>query len=51
MVMGLWGYAAAAAQHPAEFGRTLDDLVTVFRLSGDELFEVYNATTGEVDGG
>lgn len=51
MVMGLWGYSAAAAQHAAEFGRTLDDLVTVFRSSGDELFEVYNATTGEVDGG
>jgi hypothetical protein len=37
--------------YAAEFGRTLDDLVTVFRSSGDELFKVYNATTGEVDGG
>jgi glycogen debranching enzyme len=51
MVMGLWGYAAAVAGHAAEFGRTVDDLVRLFRSSGDELFELYNATTGEVDGG
>lgn len=51
MVMGLWGYAAAAAGHADEFGRTLDDLLRLFRSSGDELFELYNATTGEVDGG
>ncbi|GAA1567125.1 MULTISPECIES: MGH1-like glycoside hydrolase domain-containing protein [Kribbella] len=51
MVMGLWGYAAARAGQAAEFGRTVDDLVRLFRSSGDELFELYNATTGEVDGG
>ncbi|GAA3084587.1 glycogen debranching enzyme [Kribbella aluminosa] len=51
MVMGLWGYAAAKAGQAAEFGRTVDDLVRLFRSSGDELFELYNATTGEVDGG
>ncbi|TWD84694.1 hypothetical protein FB561_5888 [Kribbella amoyensis] len=51
MVMGLWGYAAAAARRADEFGRTLDDLVRLFRSSGDELFELYNATTGAVDGG
>ncbi|HEY3559064.1 MAG TPA: hypothetical protein VGL05_16455 [Kribbella sp.] len=51
MVMGLWGFAATRARQTDEFGRTLDDLVTLFRSSGDELFELYNATTGEVDGG
>ncbi|NIK58421.1 MGH1-like glycoside hydrolase domain-containing protein [Kribbella shirazensis] len=51
MVMGLWGYAAAEAGHVGELGRTLDDLVRLFRSSGDELFELYNATTGAVDGG
>ncbi|HZX01920.1 MGH1-like glycoside hydrolase domain-containing protein [Kribbella sp.] len=51
MVMGLWGYAAAKARQAAEFGRTVDDLVRLFRSSGDELFELYNVTTGEVDGG
>ncbi|MFG1912065.1 hypothetical protein [Kribbella sp. NPDC048928] len=51
MVMGLWGYAASKARQAPEFGRTLDDLVGLFRLSGDELFELYNATTGAVDGG
>ncbi|ADB32958.1 hypothetical protein Kfla_3906 [Kribbella flavida DSM 17836] len=51
MVMGLWGYAAAAAGAADEFGRTLDDLVRLFRSSDDELYELYNATTGAVDGG
>ncbi|HET6739839.1 MAG TPA: hypothetical protein VFH76_12920 [Kribbella sp.] len=51
MVMGLWGYAASKARQAPEFGRTLDDLVGLFRSSGDELFELYNATTGAVDGG
>jgi glycogen debranching enzyme len=51
MVMGLWGYAASKARYATEFGRTLDDLVGLFRSSGDELFELYNATTGAVDGG
>ncbi|WP_427892154.1 MGH1-like glycoside hydrolase domain-containing protein [Kribbella sp. GL6] len=51
MVMGLWGYAAAKVGEADEFGRTVDDLVRLFRSSGDELFELYNATTGAVDGG
>jgi len=51
MVMGLWGYAAAAVGDTRVFGQTLDDLVRLFRGSGDELCELYNATTGEVDGG
>jgi glycogen debranching enzyme len=51
MVMGLWGYAAASAGDASEFGRTLGDLVRLFRSSDDELYELYNATTGAVDGG
>jgi cellobiose phosphorylase len=33
------------------FGQTLDDLTRLFHGSNDELFELYNATTGAVDGG
>ncbi len=51
MVMGLWGAAAASAGDAEVFGQTLDDLGRLFHGSGDELFELYNATTGAVDGG
>lgn len=51
MVMGLWAFAAACAPDPAAFGRALDDLLDLFHGSGYELFEVYHAVTGAVDGG
>jgi hypothetical protein len=51
MVMGLWGAAAASAGEVEVFGQTLDDLSRLFHGSGDELFELYNAVTGAVDGG
>jgi len=51
MVMGMWGDAAARAGHVGRFGETLADLERLFSGSGDSLFEVYNARTGEVDGG
>jgi glycogen debranching enzyme len=51
MVMGLWGSAAASAGEVQLFGQTLDDLTRLFHGSNDELFELYNATTGAVDGG
>jgi hypothetical protein len=51
MVMGLWGAAAASAGDVEVFGQTLDDLSRLFHGSGDELFELYNAVTGAVDGG
>ena len=51
MVMGLWGAAAASVGDVAVFGQTLDDLIRLFHGSDDDLFELYNATTGAVDGG
>jgi hypothetical protein len=51
MVMGLWGAAAASAGDVRVFGQTLDDLSRLFHGSDDQLFELYNATTGAVDGG
>lgn len=51
MVMGMWGDAAARVGHVGRFDETLADLELLFIGSGDSLFEVYNARTGEVDGG
>lgn len=51
MVMGMWGDAAARCGHVARFDETLTDLERLFAGSDDSLFEVYNARTGEVDGG
>jgi len=51
MVMGMFGAAAASSGDAALFGDALAELEQLFRGSGLELFEVYNGTTGAVDGG
>ncbi|HSZ40473.1 MAG TPA: hypothetical protein VK817_10985 [Trebonia sp.] len=51
MVMGLFGEAAARAGEAGLFDQTLRDLETLFADSGDQFFELYNAGTGEPDGG
>jgi glycogen debranching enzyme len=51
MVMGMWGDAAARVGHVGRFDETLGDLEQLFSGSDDSLFEVYNAGSGEVDGG
>jgi len=51
MVMGMWGDAAARVSDLGRFDETLADQERLFTGSGDSLFEVYNARTGEVDGG
>lgn len=51
MVMGMFGAAAAVSREPAVFTRTLDDLERLFAGSDGGFSEIYNATTGEVDGG
>lgn len=51
MVMGMWGDAAAHVGDVGRFDETLGDLERLFSGSDDSMFEVYNAGTGEVDGG
>jgi glycogen debranching enzyme len=51
MVMGVWADAAARSGAVDVFGTTLADLVDLFTGSDAELFELYHATTGAVDGG
>ncbi|MGC4942186.1 MGH1-like glycoside hydrolase domain-containing protein [Kribbella sp. DT2] len=51
MVMGLWASAVASTGSPALFGAALNDLTRLFQSSDNQLFELYNATTGAVDGG
>ena len=51
MVMGLFGDAAAVARRADLLDRTLVDLENLVGHSGGRYDEVYNARTGEPDGG
>jgi len=51
MVMGMVGAAAAGARDIRLLRQSIRDLETLFSGSGGELFEVYNGSTGVVDGG
>jgi hypothetical protein len=51
MIMGLWASAAASAGSTTHFGEALSDLTRLFQASDNLLFELYNPTTGAVDGG
>jgi len=51
MVMGLFGDAGARAGRDDVVGETLDHFVEFTTASDGRFFELYNATTGLVDGG
>lgn len=51
MVMGMFGSTAAVVGESAVFEQNLDDLERLFLGSDGEFFEIYNAISGEVDGG
>lgn len=51
MIMAFWAGATAHAGRVDLLATAITDLVTLFRGSGNDMYEVYNATTGAVDGG
>ncbi|HVX43184.1 MAG TPA: glycosyl hydrolase family 65 protein [Mycobacteriales bacterium] len=51
MVMGLFGDAAAQAGRADVLAAVLEDLRALVQGSDNHFFELYNATTGAVDGG